>query len=171
MAFRALTLGEISELQSILTAGISSMTYNMVANYLVPRGFGWAQATGFARNLVPEFNSLDFAEQWYKPYQVNKQHTEAVKRGLDILIPEKDFIETPLKQATRYMYNVSFDILDEDGNVVDTGKASYYSDELLTPEDIAYRAESVFDTPSESVPLGAANYEFEAVYHNEGWNY
>lgn len=162
---------EVAALQSILQQGINKMTYSIVSNYLVPRGYSWAAASGIARRLVPSFSPVDFAEQWYNPYQVVRQKLDAVTRGLDKLIPRKDIIEKPLKQATKYMYNVSFDYLDAEGDLIIGDSAAYYSNEELTPEEVALRAETVFDEPSESVPYGSGNYKFVSILHNEGWTY
>lgn len=171
MSPKALLPTELTEIQKILTQGLSTMTYNMVSQYLVPRGYGWAQATGIARQLVPEFSGVDFAEQWYRPYMINRQHVEAERRGYDELIPRKDIIEQEFYTPARYRYDVSFDVLDDEGNVIDKKNASYFSDEALTPEDIEYRAEQVFTEVTESVPLGAANFRFETMYHYKGWDW
>ncbi len=163
--------GEVAKLQAILTKGVNNMTYNLVANFLIPRGYGWAQASGVARHLVPNFVPIDFAKHWYKPYQINSQTKSAFDRGFDVLIPEKNMINKPLKENTRYMYNVSFTISDSEGNVIGTKEAAYYDDERLTPEDIGYRAGSVFADESESVPVGSSDFIFTSQYHNEGWDY
>jgi len=171
MAFRGLVPSELTELGKILETGISGMSMSMVAAYLIPRGFGWAQATGFARQIIPSFSGIAFAEHWSEPYIKHRKYVHISGRDITEQIPIEDMTEKPLKQATRYMYEVSFDILDSDGEVIDTATASYYSDDLMTPEDAADRSYSVFSEPSESVQLGAANFEFKALYHNEGWDY
>lgn len=171
MSIRRLALSEITELQSILTKGISRMTYNMVAQYLIPLGFGWAQATGFARQLVPSFSGVDFASSWTKPYQVRRQTLDVDSRGKDELIPKKDMIHKGLKENTRYMYSVGFDVFDEEGEVGTTSHACFYSDERYTPEDVEFRAEQIWWGTSAKYPYGTGNYQFEIMYHNEGWDY
>ncbi len=171
MPFRALSVLEQGQLGTILEAGINASTYNMVAQYLAPRGFGWAQASGFARSLIPDFVPVDFAAHWYRPYQKERQIRLIEKVGADIQILEKNYIQHDLKEATRYMYEVEFDVFDDDGNVIDHTARAFYDDERLTPEDSEYEAEKRFTDKYPHADAIIGNFHLAGTYHNRMWDY
>lgn len=171
MKITALALGELTEIKGLVSAGHTKSIYSMVAQSLVPHGYGWAQATGVMKKLFPDFNSLMFADMWYNPYQRLRQTQFAERTDYSELLEVKSMIEQPLKEATRYMYSVSYDIYDPDGEFITKVTVSYYDDELMSPEDVEYRAKQVFSQVTKSNPYPDSDYHFEGVAHNEGWDY
>lgn len=171
MAFRHLAPEELSDLARILEVGITKSSMNIVAQYLAPKGFGWAQAVGEARRIIPEFSGVDFADFWYNPYIKYRKYVAIKKAGFDVVILKENMIESSLKQATRYMYDVEFDIADSAGNILDTQTRSYYGDDLASPEDIEFESEYVFKDVYEKADAQLSNFRFKSLHHNVGWDY
>lgn len=171
MAYRLLSVLEKANISEIVKDGLTKSTYNMLAQYLAPRGFGWAQATGVVRQVIPSFSGVDFAEQWYRPYQKVRQEKYAIDTAKTELIKQKNYIEHDLKEATRYMYEVEFDIFDDAGNKIDTQSRAYYSDSEKSPEDIEDEGARIFKDSYEKKGAQLGNFRFKGAYHNRMWDY
>ena len=171
MSLSKLLPSEVIELKSILEAGISRSTYNLVANYLAPKGFNWMMATHFGKLLDVNFKGADFAEMWYKPAQIYDQQKQVKLQGYETPVSEKYMIQKPLDKEARFMYTVTYDINDADGFYVSTSGMSFYSDDKMSPEDIIYTAENKLGMGENYSEIKTDNVEYKATYHNSGWDY
>jgi len=167
----ALTIPEMAVVNDIVKGGLTRQKYAQIANMLVPEGFGWATASGALKTFIPDFQSKLFADVWYRPYQSYKQRISVARNAGDIPIYKKDMIETYLKQDTNYLYSVDFDNFADDGSVLNTHTVSYYSNDRLTPDEVADRAKEVFADHEGSEIVNAGDWRFSGVKHNDAHPY
>ena len=162
----AMTPTQMHKVMAIASGGLTRAVYQQIAQAMIPMGFGWANASGIMRRVIPNFTPTLFADVWTNPYLQNRQRIAQVKSGIDSYILNKNVIQSSFQYGDDYQYVLRGIVRDSNG--VDIGENFYTfgTDDRLTPSEANDMAADIFNQDHISFAAEVEEYEFQYMRHN-----
>lgn len=154
------------EVREISQQPVREAVYRTLVHVLGSKGIPFLKAYSVAKSFIPELDYKKFGDMYEKPVKRYLQH-QYRERGFSYAeIPAKYKIKEEFTEPIKYRHVLKYDILDDDGNVLQTKYMSLYTDDDMTDEGIIEKAQEMYAEYKPETYYRTAHYNVELTAEN-----